>query len=150
MAAASASTPTAADPAGLLRAVEALLRASGRLEVMRGPGGAIEIRRQGDLRAILRTQVLDDQVSLAILAPICAEAEADPGAMLDAAADLPTGAIALVGGCFVVRIALPAARAATADLEQAIDIAAAAAAALTPSFDAPRQDVAAIFTHYGS
>jgi hypothetical protein len=134
----------------LLGAIERHLRRTGRFLVTRGAGGAIRIERGSDVVAVLRAQVLDDQVSIAILASICGEADADPDAMLDSAARLHTGAIALVGGHYVVRIALPAARAATADLEQAIDAASAAAAALTPSFDAPRRGVAALFAHYGS
>ena len=150
MAIASPAPPDPTAPAALLDTVERRLRAAGRFDIARGPRGAIRVAWDGHVGAVLRALVLDDQVSLAILAPICDEAAADADAMLDAAAGLHTGAIALVGGRYVVRLAIPAARVASAPLEQAIDAAAAAAAALIPSFDAPRRGVAAIFTHYGS
>jgi len=150
MAIASTPPPAPADPEALLRSVERRLREDDRFEVTRRAGGAVEVAWDGALRAALRALHLDGQVVLAILAPICGEAEADPMALLDWAGSLHAGAIALVDGAYVVRLAIPAGQVEATGLDRAVLHAARIAAALVPSFAAPRPGVAALFTHYGT
>ena len=116
-------------------------------EVAADPSGALRVTR-GDARILIHGETGPGSPALAILAPICKDADADAHTLLELAGNLGAGAIVRVAGCYAVRYAVPAAQLDAAPIPDLVGYAAELALAVGGALVARRRAMTGALAAY--
>jgi hypothetical protein len=127
-------------------ALATALRAAG-FDVVADPTGALRVTR-GDARVLVHGPTRPGDPALAILAPICADAEADAHILLELAGDLGAGAIVRVAGRYAVRYTIPEGQLDDAPVARMVGYAAELALALGGALTARRRAMTGALAAY--